>query len=52
MDPLEQYIDEYIQSLSEQEQLVLNIAREHLESSFNLIKSNGFLEWVKKTKTM
>ena len=37
----------YKDSLSEQEQIVLKIAIEHLESSFDIEKSFGYLEWLK-----
>ena len=35
----------YIAQLTPQEQKVLKIAMEHLETSFNLTKSIGFKEW-------
>ena len=35
----------YIAQLTLQEQKVLKIAMEHLETSFNLTKSIGFKEW-------
>jgi len=35
----------YIAQLTPQEQKVLKIAQEHLESSFSLVKSIGFIEW-------
>ena len=41
-------IDEYINQLSEIEQLALRIAKEDLESSFNIEKSIGFLKWKKQ----
>jgi len=42
------FIEEYKESLSEQERIVLQIAIEHLESSFDIEKSIGFLEWLSK----
>tara|TARA_B110000483_G_scaffold230725_1_gene296243 strand:- start:2377 stop:2553 length:177 start_codon:yes stop_codon:yes gene_type:complete len=42
------FIEEYKESLSEQEHIVLQIAIEHLESSFDIEKSIGFLEWLSK----
>ena len=36
---------QYIKSLSETEKLTLEIARQQLGSSFNLRKSNGFIQW-------
>ena len=38
-------ISKYIASLSELEQRVCSIAREHLESSFDLSRSSGFVAW-------
>ena len=36
---------EYIQSLTEQEKQTLQIAYDHLETSFNIYKSIGYLKW-------
>lgn len=41
---------EYIDSLNTKEKKAYFIAKNHLGSSFDLIKSNGFIEW-KKTKS-
>lgn len=38
----------YIAQMSPQEKLVLKIATEHLESSFDIEKSIGFKEWCEK----
>ena len=43
----EELITMYKDSLSKQEQIVLKIAIEHLESSFDIEKSIGYLEWLK-----
>ena len=40
-------INAYLTQLTPQEQKVLKIAREHLESSFSLVKSIGFQDWLK-----
>ena len=42
--------ERYIAQLNENERKTLEIAREHLESSFDLEKSIGFLEWLEKNK--
>jgi hypothetical protein len=42
-------ITEYINQLTPIEQIVLKIAEEQLESSFDIKKSIGFVEW--KTQT-
>ena len=47
---IEELINEYIAQLSQQEQIVLEIAKEHLGSSFDITKSIGFLNWIKKNK--
>lgn len=39
---------EYVNQLSEQERIVLEIAREHLGSSFDICKSIGFIDWKEK----
>lgn len=44
---LEEKIQQYLKQLDEQQQLVLKIAMEHLESSFDISKSVGFVEWNK-----
>jgi len=45
-------INAYIAQLTPQEQKVLKIAQEHLESSFNLVKSIGFKEWQAQQNTV
>ena len=39
---------EYVEQLTTQQKKVLVIAKEHLGSSFNIIKSIGFKQWVAK----
>lgn len=41
-------IEAYISGFTEQEKIVMNIAQEHLESSFDISKSIGFLTWKQK----
>ena len=41
-----QAIRKYIQQLTPQEIKVLDIAKEHLGSSFNIEKSIGFMKWL------
>ena len=48
MTCIEELINKYIQQLTEQEQLVLEIAKNHLKSSFDIKKSIGFMEWKNK----
>jgi hypothetical protein len=40
-------IKEYLSTLSEKEYKAYKIAESHLETSFDLIKSNGYLKWLK-----
>ena len=43
-----QKMEEYISQLTEVEKIAYEIAKEHLGSSFNIQRSNGFKEWLKK----
>jgi len=42
---MEGLIKEYISEMNEQEKIVLAIAKEHLESSYDVEKSIGFIKW-------
>ena len=42
------YIAEYIQSLTPKQKKAYEIAKDHLKDSFQIEKSNGFLQWHKK----
>lgn len=44
------YIHAYLEQLSETQLKAYRIARRHLGSSFNLVKSNGFVGWYKENK--
>jgi hypothetical protein len=41
-------VEKYIATLSEKEQVTLNIAKKHLGSSFDIKISIGFRDWLKK----
>ena len=41
-------VQKYISQLSTQEKLVLQIASSHLETSFDITKSIGYIEWLQK----
>ena len=41
-------IQEYINSLNEIQKKSLSIAKEHLGTSFDIERSNGYKEWIKK----
>jgi len=38
----------YVNQLSDKERKAMEIAKNHLETSFHIAKSNGFREWKKK----
>lgn len=44
---LHEQIKEYVKSLNELELKAMIIARDHLETSFNIVKSIGFQKWKK-----
>lgn len=44
-------IELYLLSLSPNEKKGYQIAKDHLGCSFQMEKSNGFLQWLKKQKT-
>ncbi len=41
-------IEQYIAQMTEQEKLVLEIAVDHLETSFDIVRSIGYKEWLEK----
>ena len=43
----QELIDEYVSQFTEIQKKAYFIAKEHLGSSFHLVKSNGFLDWKK-----
>jgi hypothetical protein len=47
-DELKIILDEYIESMTDMEKIVMEIARDHLESSFCLEKSVGFISWYRE----
>lgn len=44
--PQKKKTDQYISQMSDQERLVLKIATEHLETSFDIEKSIGYQDWL------
>lgn len=46
----EQMQEAYLKSLSEKDRKGYEIAKSHLEMSFDLEKSIGYLEWKKKNE--
>jgi Skp family chaperone for outer membrane proteins len=45
---LQQLVTEYMDQLSDIERKACAIAKDHLGSSFNIVKSNGFNDWSKE----
>jgi hypothetical protein len=43
-------IIEYLNSLDKFELIAYNIGKSHLGSSFNIVKSNGYCDWLKSKK--
>ena len=50
MDSLQQQhlLNAYLESLSQKERQAYDIAKHHLGTTFNLRRSNGFVEYMKK----
>jgi hypothetical protein len=44
----EMQVIEYMDQMNEKEKKACAIAMEHLGTSFDIIKSNGYLNWKKK----
>ena len=44
---MQQHLQTYYEQLTPFERQTCDIAREHLGSSFDLARSNGFLRWLK-----
>lgn len=42
-------IFEYLMNLTETEKICYKIAYQHLGSSFDILRSNGYSDWLKKT---
>ena len=45
-----QIVDKYVQSLNDKERKALEIAKNHLESSFDIEKSVGFIKFKESQK--
>jgi len=41
-------VQQYLSEMTALERQGYEIARSHLNTSFNIVKSNGFIEWKKK----
>lgn len=49
-EPVDQLVTEYIDQMTEQQRKVLDIALDHLQSSFSIAKSIGFNQWIAAKK--
>ena len=47
-DTIKYLIVRYLEQLNSIERIAYSIGKEHLGSSFNVVKSNGFNNWKKK----
>ena len=47
---IQELILKYLNHLDKFEQKAYTIALEHLGTSFNLLKSNGYIDWLKTQK--
>lgn len=43
-------VNNYINQLTDIEMKAIFIAKEHLKTSFDILKSNGFNKWIKKNE--
>lgn len=46
----EKLIEDYINSLNELDKKALDISKQHLQTSFDITKSVGFVKWMKSKK--
>ena len=46
----QQLVEQYIAQMTPLQMQAYDIARNHLNTSFSIVKSNGFKEYVKKLK--
>jgi hypothetical protein len=47
---VQELVINYIKSLNKIERQAYTIGKSHLGSSFNVLKSNGFVDWAKNNK--
>ena len=50
MDTENKSIEQYLKSLNEQERKTLEIAKDHLRTSFNIRRSIGYITWKTNQK--
>jgi hypothetical protein len=49
-EEIKKQVDNYLNSLDEKDKIAYKIAMDHLGTSFNILRSNGFTEWQKINK--
>tara|TARA_Y100000741_G_scaffold334912_1_gene292443 strand:+ start:108 stop:359 length:252 start_codon:yes stop_codon:yes gene_type:complete len=49
-ESVDQLVTEYIDQMTEQQRKVMDIALDHLQSSFSVVKSIGFKQWIATRK--
>ncbi len=52
MKEIKEYIDEYLNTLTEKQKIAYKIAVDMLGSSFDVEKSIGFKKWMKEEKNI
>ena len=45
---VEALVEEYVAVMNKKEKIAYLIAKDHLGTSFNIVKSIGYLEWLSK----
>ena len=48
--PIQENVMQYLQQLTPIQKKAYTIAKRHLGSSFDIIKSNGYIQWLKNNK--
>ena len=46
----EELIQQYLDQMNEQERKAYIIAKDHLGTSFNVARSNGYIAWLKQNQ--
>lgn len=49
-EEIQKQVDNYLNSLDDKDKIAYKIAMDHLGTSFNILRSNGFTEWKKSNK--
>jgi len=49
---VEQHVEQYIAQMTPLQMQAFEIARTHLNTSFSIVKSNGFKQWLVEQKKL